>query len=268
MARRAGWIRLPRINGRSHDPGNDRAQARQGRRIIKSRGTGEEHWRTDFLGLRSDGQPRNEPQAFLIEMSPNETIVPHFHEVDQFQVFVAGGGGLGRNNEVAHPIAVHYADHHTGYGPINAGPQGFSYFTLRAKTDPGAVYLHQPGYREKLKPSKQRHYLAPVTLSTEPVLLSRGGVALEPLPGNQDQEADGLGAFMLRMGPDMQTTGPDPRRTGGQYYLVANGSLDRNGRSYPAWSTIFVDPAETPLEIHAGSQGLEALILQYARPAA
>jgi hypothetical protein len=32
------------------------AQARQGRRIIKSRGTGEEHWRTDFLGLRSDGQ--------------------------------------------------------------------------------------------------------------------------------------------------------------------------------------------------------------------
>lgn len=242
------------------------AQALQGRHIIKSRGTGEEHWRTDFLGLRSDGQPRNEPQAFLIEMSPNETIVPHFHEVDQFQVFVAGGGGLGRNNEIAHPIAVHYADHHTGYGPINAGPQGFSYFTLRAKTDPGAVYLHQPGYREKLKPSKQRHRLAhDITLSTEPVLLSRGAVALERLLEEAD-DADGLGAFMLRMGPGMKTAGPDPRGTGGQYYLVVNGSLACNGASYPAWSTIFVDSAEAPLELHAGPKGLEALILRYPRP--
>jgi hypothetical protein len=241
------------------------AQALPGRRIIKSRGTGEEHWRTDFLGLRSDGQMKNEPQAFLIEMSPNETIVPHFHEVDQFQVFVAGGGGLGRNNEVAHPIAVHYADHHTGYGPINAGPQGFSYFTLRAKTDSGAVYLHQPGYREKLKPSKKRHHLAPVTLSTEPVLLNRSSVALEPLIEGQQKETDGLGAFMLRLGPNMRTAGPDPRGTGGQYYLVANGSLECNGKSYPAWSTVFIDPAEAPLEVRAGPQGLEALILQYPR---
>src|SRR5258706_4586143 len=126
-------------------------KALQGRRMIKSKGTGQEHWRTDFIGLPSDGEVKNQPQAFLIEMTPNETIVPHFHEVDQFQVFVAGGGGLGRNNDVAHPIAVHYADHHTGYGPINAGPQGFSYFTLRAKTDSGAIYLHHPGYRDKFK---------------------------------------------------------------------------------------------------------------------
>ena len=241
------------------------AQALQARRIVKSRGTGEEHWRTDFIGLRSDGRLKNEPQAFLIEMSPNETIVPHFHEVDQFQVFVAGGGGLGRNNKVAHPIAVHYADHHTGYGPINAGPQGFSYFTLRAKTDPGAVYLHQPGYREKLKPSKKRHRLAhDITLSTEPVLQSRRELALERLLEVEDG-ADGLGAFLLRMGPDMRTAGPDPRGTGGQYYLVANGSLECGGASYPAWSTLFIGSTEAPLDVIAGPKGLEALILQYPR---
>ena len=71
--------------------------ALKGRRIIKSRGTGEEHWRTDFLGRQGDGGAiKEEPQAFLIEMHANESILPHFHEVDQFQVFVAGSGGMGR----------------------------------------------------------------------------------------------------------------------------------------------------------------------------
>ena len=240
------------------------AQALPGRRIIKSTGTGEEHWRTDFLGKRSDGEIKeHQPQAFLIEMSPNEVIVPHFHEVDQFQVFVAGGGGLGRSNEIAHPIAVHYADHHTGYGPINAGPQGYSYFTLRAKSDSGAVYLHKPGYREKLKPSKKRHHLAPVTLSTEPVLLARKDVALETLI---EKAADGLGAFMLRMGPNQSAHGPDPRGSGGQYYLVLNGSLQCNGAQYPAWSTVFVDASEAPLAVSADQRGAEAVILQFAQP--
>src|SRR5262245_6237067 len=123
--------------------------ALKGRRVIKSRGTGEEHWRTDFLGKQGDGTIKeHQPQAFLIEMSANEVIVPHFHEVDQFQVFVSGSGNVGRAAEAHQPLMVHYADHHTGYGPINAGPHGYSYFTLRAKSDPGATYLHNPGYRE------------------------------------------------------------------------------------------------------------------------
>ena len=110
--------------------------ALKGRRIIKSGGTGEEHWRTDFLGKRADGTIKDhQPQAFLIEMQANEVIVPHFHEVDQFQVFVSGSGSLGRESNLAHPLAVHYADHHTGYGPINAGPQGYAYFTLLTDLD-------------------------------------------------------------------------------------------------------------------------------------
>ena len=31
-------------------------QALKGRRVIKSRGTGEEHWRTDFLGKPVSGR--------------------------------------------------------------------------------------------------------------------------------------------------------------------------------------------------------------------
>jgi hypothetical protein len=240
-------------------------QALKGRRAVKSRGTGEEHWRTDFLGKQGDGEVKeHQPQAFLIEMSANEVIVPHFHAVDQFQVFVAGSGSLGRNKEAAQPLSVHYADHHTGYGPINAGPQGYSYFTLRAKSDAGAVYLHNPGYREKLKPSRKRHGVAGVTLSTEPVLMELKEVKIEPLMKELDS-GDGLGVTLIRMGPGMSHAGPDPAATGGQYYLVANGSLELAAGTYPAWSPVFVAKSDEPLTLRAGPKGLEVLLLQFAR---
>src|SRR6185295_2683368 len=237
-------------------------QALKGPRVIKSRGTGEEHWRADYLGKPGDGQLKMEPQAFLVEMHANETILPHFHEVDQFQVFVAGSGGLGRK---AHGVlTVHYADHHTGYGPINAGPMGYSYFTLRAKSDPGAHYLDRPGYREALKPSAKRHGVADnLTLSTEPVLMDRKQLAVEKLM--PELEGGGLGASLIRMGPGMSHTGPDPRATGGQYYLVLNGSLELDSKSYTKWSTVFLTGEDSPLAFKSGPKGLETLLLQFSR---
>lgn len=242
------------------------AVALKGRRTIKSRGTGEEHWRTDFLGRPGDGQVHElQPQAFLIEMSANEVIVPHFHEVDQFQVFVSGSGSIGRNKETGQPLLVHYADHHTGYGPITAGAQGYSYFTLRAKSDPGATYLHNPGYREKLKPSAKRHGVAAgITLSTDPVLMSRKDVVVEPLM-RELATGDGLGASLIRMAPGTSYTGPDPSTTGGLYYLVANGSVELESGSYAAWSPIFVARTDSALTLRAGARGAEALLLSFAR---
>src|SRR5688572_26261162 len=149
------------------------------RLISQSRGEPDQwRWRTDFIGEVKYGQIGQCPQAFLVEMRSGDTILPHFHAVDQFQIFVAGSGSLMRGHDSI-PVTLHYVDHHTGYGPVNAGAQGFSYFALRPKTDSGPVYLHQPGYREKLQPSRKRHYTEQVTLSTEPVLLSREVVALE-----------------------------------------------------------------------------------------
>jgi len=240
--------------------------ALKGRRVIKSRGTGEEHWRTDFLGRQGNGGAiLNEPQAFLVEMHAGESILPHFHEVDQFQVFVSGSGGLGR--QAAGLVAVHYADHHTGYGPINAGPHGYSYFTLRAQSDPGAHYLHKPGYREALKPSPKRHGIADgITLCTEPVLMLRKELAVEPLLPSLDG-GDGLGASLIRMGPGTTHTGSDPRTTGGQYCLVLNGSLELPTGSYGKWSTVFISAADAPLAFRSGPKGLETLLLQFSKPA-
>ena len=241
------------------------SQALMDRRAIKMPGSDEDHhWRIGFLGGRADGSIKAEPQAFLIEMPADQVLEPHFHAVDQFQIFVAGSGSVGRNSEAAYPLLLHYADHHTAYGPITSGPHGYSYFTLRPKTDSGAVYLNEAGYREQLKPSRKRHHIAHITLSTEPVLLNRSATTQETLIVNPDKDNDSLAAFMLRMGPRMKTAGPSPRASGGQYYLVLNGSLELNGVSYAPWSTIFVEPAEEPLALLAGPQGLEVLITQFS----
>jgi hypothetical protein len=237
------------------------ADALKARRAIKSTGTGEEHWRSDFIGVKTNVLG-DAPQAFLIDMSANETILPHYHEVDQYQVFVAGSGGLGRH--AVPTLAVHYTDHHTGYGPIVAGPRGYSYFTLRAKTDSGAKYLHQPGYRESLKPSKKRHGTSGgLELTTAPVLKALAAPQSEPLLAEL-AAGDGLGAWLHRLGPGMKLQGADPSGTGGQYWLVVNGALAWNGTIYAPWSLLFVEGREPAITIEAGAEGLEILQLQYA----
>jgi len=186
------------------------------------------HWRTPFIGGASGGSILDEPQAFLLEMNADEVLREHFHQVDQFQIFVSGSGSLGRTTGPLAPVTVHYSDHHTGYGPIKAGPQGYGYFTLRAQHDGGATYIGEPGYRDRLKASPRRHFTVPVVLSIAPVLAGRTEPAAEALV---EPAADGLGATLLRLGPAGRISGPDPREGGGQYYLVLNGSLEHEGRA-------------------------------------
>ncbi len=239
-------------------------EALQRRLVVKSQGTGVEHWGTGFFGEMRCKEIREEPQALLTDMDCDEITKSHFHQVDQFHIFVTGSGKMGRDEDAA-PLRVQYLDHHTGYGPIYAGPHGLSYFALRNRTDSGPTYLDQPGFRERLKPTKRRNrFTDPIVVSSEPILMKRASVALETLL-TDEKTADGLAAYILRLGPGMSTLAPDPRSTGGHYYFVVNGSLERDGASLPQWSMLFADNSESPLEVRAGAKGLEMLILQFPR---
>ena len=87
------------------------------------------------------------PHAFLIEVPGNTETPAHFHRVPQYEVFVQGGGKLGRRHAVE-SVTIHYTDEFTGYGPILAADKGLSYFTVRNFFDPGAEYVDRPGARE------------------------------------------------------------------------------------------------------------------------
>ncbi|MGO7868269.1 hypothetical protein AB9E15_03350 [Rhizobium leguminosarum] len=217
-------------------------------------------WKINMFGKNSDiAAP--DPQAFRLDLNAHQKLDSHFHIVDQFQVFIAGSGTIGRDE--VRLVTVHYADHHTGYGPLIASEQGLSYLTLRNKTDAGLVYLTTPNVREKLKPTKRRHRTSgAVALSIEPVLRNRTELTVDTVIEEQPDD-DGMNCKVFRLGPTMAVQTPDPSASGGQYLIVLNGSLIHEGRTYEPFSLMFVrfdDPAPT---ITAGEDGLELMITQF-----
>ncbi|OBZ97163.1 hypothetical protein ADU59_05710 [Pararhizobium polonicum] len=217
-------------------------------------------WKINMFGKNSDiAAP--DPQAFRLDLNANQKLDSHFHIVDQFQVFIAGSGTIGRDE--VRIVTVHYADHHTGYGPLIASELGLSYLTLRSKTDAGLVYLTTPNVREKLKPTKRRHRTSEaVALSTEPVLRNRTEITvdtvIEERPGD-----DGMNCAVFRLGPNMTVQTPDPSTGGGQYLIVLNGSLAYEGQTYDPFSLLFVHFDEKAPTLTAGEDGVELMVTQF-----
>ena len=80
--------------------------------VVRKDGVGR---RSDYFG--SPGRVTAEPQGFLVERPyANARIDPHFHDIDQFQVIVAGDGHIGKKEVRA--VTFQYADAFTPYGPI------------------------------------------------------------------------------------------------------------------------------------------------------
>jgi hypothetical protein len=232
---------------------------------VTSPGTGIEHWGSSYFGPRySTSEVSSQPQALMTQMCANETILPHFHGLAQFQIFPAGSGVMGKGE--VQPLMLQYKDHHTAYGPLVAGPHGLTFIALRNRiSDSAPVYLSKPGYKEKLKPSKRRNWMSShIALSTRPVLQFRKEISWEPVY-EPEKITDEMAAHLLRLGGGMSTMGPDPKVGGGYYLFVANGSLEMKGETLPASSMVFVEPNEDALEIKAGRNGLEALVMQFAR---
>jgi hypothetical protein len=233
---------------------------------VTSPGSGTQHWGSSYFGPRySTAEVGRSPQALLTEMSANETILPHFHGVVQFQIFPAGSGTMGRNE--IQPLMLQYKDRHTAYGPLVAGPNGCTFIALRNRTgDSAPVYLSKPGYKEKLKPSKRRNWISRhIPLSTRPIMKYRKDVCWEPVYDAQKQITDELDAKVVRLGAGMSVLGPDPKLGNGYYVFVANGSLVREGSDLPLWSVVYVDPSEEGFAIAAGQSGLEAMVMQFPK---
>ena len=196
------------------------------------------------------------PQGFLVEQPPGSATPPHFHEANQFQVVVAGGGRIGKHDTP--PLSVHYANAHTPYGPVCAGADGLFYFTLRSSWDPGAKYL--PDAKDKLRKGNQRARYGGAALTDGATLAALGGASSVVLMA---PEPDGLAAWLYRTGAGGRLVLPAPAGSGGQYHMVVGGAALRDGASLTAWSCLFVTPDEPALAIDAGPAGLELLVMQY-----
>ena len=211
-------------------------------------------WRTDFIVPPSGVV--DHPVAFLAEGTPHRVIKPHFHEVDQFQVIVSGGGVIGK-----HPLslnAVHFSRAHTPYGPLTGAEAGVSFLTLRAHWDPGAQYLDES--KDKLVAVPNRK---PWQVTEAPKF--EGDAAVNVHAFNDIKDERGLSAYSLKLAPGAETAGPDASKGNGQYIIVTKGSLSYQGKQYQAVSIGFTRPDEGFFPIVAGPEGVEALVLNFPR---
>ena len=229
-------------------------------------------WHTTFIGenrntLKAGEAPPEAgvlyPMAFLVEKEPHAVVKPHFHQADQYQVVVQGGGRLGTHD--VGTVAVHYTDAWSAYGPIIAADEGIAWFTLRNAWDSGARYM--PGARDQLRAARVQNFQhreatsspMPVTPDTELARTDR----LLCLPVIE-QTADGMATWRYRLPPGASVAGPDPAEGGGQFWIVLSGTASMGDPTWlPPNSCVFVAPNDGRLPVTAGATGAEALCLQF-----
>ena len=196
------------------------------------------------------------PQAYLVMQPPHSVTRPHFHRTNQFQVFVGGGGTVGKVR--VDPLTVQYAGGNTPYGPIVADGAGVDYFTLRQTWDSGAKYL--PANRDLLVKGKQRQVVG--TKGANGSAQRAGAATLDTLI---EPTEDGLFVQCIALPAGAKHLLPDTAAGGGQYHVVVSGSLARDGARLPPLSVEFASSDEGAVEITAGPGGLELLLARFPR---
>ncbi len=227
-------------------------------RIRRNKGGPDSPASTNFAFFRATSDTPDAPSAFLARYDPDDRSCAHYHQVDQFQILVAGKGTMGHH--VVEPYYVHFARAHTPYGPLHADQEkGWTFMTLRARFDPGAQRL--PGALEKLKQVAGRKPWQVTCTANFPA--PGAGVSLEEIPEIKDEQ--GLFARTLTMAPGARHTAPDPSGGAGQFVVVVKGSMLHGGKENNALSVVFVKPEEAAFAVEAGPLGLAGLILNFPR---
>ena len=216
--------------------------------------------RTNFFGARDTPDL---PHANLIQWDAGRFSRAHFHVSDQFQIVVGGKGRLGRHDLA--PYGVHFSRAYTPYGPLSSDAStGLAYFVMRVHYDPGSQSL--PKELDQLKQAPGRQPWQVTSQANFPAFQSGTAAAetmLQAIPGIKDQR--GLAGYTLSMKPNAKTDAPDPAQGEGQYLAVVKGSVLHDGKELKAPALVFVYPREGPYRVHAGSAGLQALVLNFPR---
>ena len=237
---------------------------------------GTDTWISSYVGInsverRAKGLPSRtpeafppplEPIAFLVEQGANSMIPGHYHQADQFQVFIAGEGKFGI--KPIEGLTVHYAMAFTPYAPIHAEGTGVQYFTLRNGWDPGARWM--PEHREALKgrTKSYRHGLGaiPALIGDAEGPKNIEGVLTQTIV---PEEADGLVSTLFQTTTRVSISGPAPSTGRGQYWLVMGGTCAINGQPAAGRSLIFVAPNDPAPHIMAGQDGVAILLMQFPK---
>jgi hypothetical protein len=205
--------------------------------------------------METGDDPRLSPTVSLIEQHAGTVLPAHFHVQNQFQVFVDGGGTIGPLTLA--PVTIHYADAYTAYGPLSAGAEGITYFTIRPVCETGAHPVATSRDAMVRGPKRHSTITVPQLHSIEQLAALNEPVSSVAIP----HASDGLGASLHALPPGgrMQCTAPEA--ADGIFVVVLTGKLQHAGGEVARWESVFASrPGEFP-DLTAGPEGAEFVFL-------
>lgn len=201
------------------------------------------------------------PQAFMAETPAGTAGHPHFHNVDQYQIFYPASGATYKNKLIDSPL-LHYTDAYTAYGPYASGPDAPSeHLTLRARHSSVTAYV--PEERGKLAGIRhvRRHFT--VQLGA-PRSLQSGHACVDVLI---EPDSDGLAAYLVQAGPDTQSGLPPLGAvSGGQYCCLLDGSIREGESTFTPDAVRWDGPGENADAFMAGASGMRFVVLRFPDP--
>lgn len=208
--------------------------------------------RSDWMSA-GDGAVQS-PTVFLVEQPAGSLLRPHFHRNNQFQVVVEGNGRIGRHE--VETGSVHYAGAYTGYGPVVAGPEGLSYFTIRSAFEIGALFVEESRHLLPAGPRYQTYGQAPKT-AAEAV---GGELVVRPCISGQYDDLDAVAVDI----PAGAAYLPPSPSAAGQFLLVLQGAIQVGSFLLERWESAYADASEPGQTITAG---IDARVLVLQMPA-
>jgi rubredoxin len=217
--------------------------------------------RPNQLGYFNFPHEPDAPHANLNGHEPGKYFSQaHFHQNDQFQVVVDGEFKIGRHQLT--PYCVHFTRAYTPYGPLVSEGSGFAFMVMRAHRDNGAQNIPEELGQFKKVPDRQPWQASTAVKFPAPESRpANADVLLEAVPEIKDDQ--GLAVHTMILKPHVKAFAPDPTRGDGQYLVVVKGSFYHDGQEQKALGLVFVKPQEGPYQVHAGPDGLEALVLNF-----
>ena len=205
--------------------------------------------------MASDQQLPESPTVFLIEQPAGLVLPAHFHQNNQFQLFVEGNGKLGGRRIT--PVMVHYAGAYTAYGPIVPGEGGLKYFTMRTAYEEGGVMVQGAG--DRWLPGPRRH-------ATSKVIEPKSAAQLTELSQIHqteifDSEVDGYSATALEIPPAAEVLPFSFGKGTSAFLFVMAGSIINGTDELSPWESLFVGVNDAPVQLVAGSFGAQCLRL-------
>ena len=180
----------------------------------------------------------------------------HFHTGPQFFVLLQGSADFPQHP--LKPIAVHYADANTPYGPFKIGP-GFMTTVVRSR-EAGQIYMTDAEGRKRRNPLGREFFAQSDMAGWEELAGDARGVQRKSLLGQDDNQPR---AEIYKYPPGLAVhRGPAPF---GQFHIVLEGSANVDGRPLGPYSMLFGRGDRWGTVLTAAGDGVVLLSLTFDR---